>query len=281
MKIILFWTLFFSCQLKAEELKVLTWNVFMLPKPIKFSHQNERTSFIVDHIAKSDYDVVFLQEAFMGSFHRKLRQKTSDVFPFQYYLGKKLISPTIFGSGVYVLSKYPIVETKRTYFKNCAVADCFASKGALFVTIQLPSGKKINFISTHMQAGQFPKRSRIRMKQLHQIRELIDQHHADEIPIVLLGDMNIDAKHEDFSKALEMLDMESLPLEGDLDVTSGFPTVCYKTILDGTKWVDHILTGKSQAIRVTDKKALALTRDIQNRQCPLSDHHAVQAVLSF
>ena len=47
-----------------EKLKVLTWNIYMLPWMVPGNHKRERAYSIVDEIRKSDFDVIVFQEAF-------------------------------------------------------------------------------------------------------------------------------------------------------------------------------------------------------------------------
>lgn len=278
----LFLILFFiTFSVRAEELKVLTWNVFMLPKPIYFSYQKERSDYIIDELLRSDYDLIFLQEAFTGGLHKKLRNRTGKVYGHQYYLKRKFISPTVFGSGVYVLSKYPLTSVQKVYYRACSGADCFASKGALLAEVLLPSGKEIQFVATHLQAGRSDKKRKVRMKQVVRLSDFLAKHSKQDVPQVLLGDINIDGKHDDFTDALERLNMISHPLEGELDYTSGFPIECYKDGSSKTKWVDHILVEKMAPIQVSEKRVKVFKGILDGKECPLSDHHAVEATLSI
>lgn len=270
-----------SFTVRAEQLKVLSWNVFMLPKPIYFSYQGERSELIIDEIMKSDYDLIFLQEAFTGGFHKKLRNRAGKVYSHQYYLKRKFGSATVFGSGVYVLSKYPLTSFEKVFYRSCAGADCFASKGALLTEIRLPSGKEVQFVATHLQAGGSNKRRKVRMKQLARLKDFILKHSRPDVPQVLLGDFNIDNKHEDFATALGILNTNSHPLEGDPDYTSGFPIECYKEERNNTKWVDHILVEKTIPVQVSGKRVKVFTGMLDGKECPLSDHHAIEATLSI
>lgn len=279
-KLILILCLFFSFNTFAEDIKVLTWNVFMLPKPIKFTYQAERTTLIGEELNKGHYDVIFLQEAFPGWFHKHIYQMTKAKYPHQHYLKRPFISHTVFGSGLYVMSKFPIKDKSRVYYSSCRNADCFAAKGLSLITFQLAGGKEIQIGNTHLQAGQNYKSDRIRMKQLNQVKKHLASVAKPGVPQVILGDINIDAKDEDYPKALKLLNMSSTPLEGDIDHSNGFPTLCYNKPGDDEKeWIDHIWISKNSSTGISGKKVKVFSGLINNRQCPLSDHYGVEATL--
>ena len=268
----------------AEDVKVFTWNTFMLPKPIKFSHQSERTDLITDLINKSGDDVIVLQEAFSGDFRAKLNSRTNKRYPYQYYLNRQIFSFDVYGSGVYYLSRYPMKILAHTYYQDCTKADCFASKGTALAEFTLPSGKKFQIAGTHLQAGQKELSHEIRMKQLVQVKSLIAKFEKKGVPQLLIGDLNIDAiSSPDFTRALGLMNMVSGPLEGSLPYSNGFPTICYEKPGDDKKeWLDHIL------MKANESDALVLHRQVRpyigqidGMNCPLSDHWGVEAVLSI
>lgn len=268
----------------AEDVKLLSWNIFMLPKPIKFSHQKERTDLIIKEINNSDFDLIILQEAFAGEFQKKVKKNASKKFPHQYYLKRQNGSLTVYGSGVYYLSRFPINVLKETYFSECAKADCFASKGSPLVEVSLPSGKKIQVASTHLQAGHNDQSSEIRFKQLTQIQMMMLPSIRMGVPQFLIGDLNIDALHgTDYQKALKHLNMTSGPLEGDLQYTNGYPIDCYEKPGDDQKeWIDHIFLFQNNVnVQVASKKVRPFNGMINNKECPLSDHWAVEAVIKL
>jgi len=268
----------------AEEVKVFSWNIFMLPKPIKFSYQIERTDLIIDLVKSSSDDVIVFQEAFSGDFRAKLKDRTAKKYPYQYYLNRKCFSFDVYGSGVYYLSRFPMKILSHTYYKDCTKADCFASKGTAIAEFTLPSGKKFQIAGTHLQAGQKELSHEIRMKQLGQVKAILSGVAKKGIPQFLIGDLNIDAiSSPDYQKALELLDMKSGPLEGDLPYSNGFPITCYQKPGDDKKeWLDHIfLKSNESGAQVFHKQIRPYFGQIDGVDCPLSDHWGVEAILSI
>lgn len=266
----------------AEEVKILSWNVFMLPKPVRFSLQNTRTDLIVEELLKSDADIILLQEAFSGKFKSELKKKSIDKYPYQYYLNRRIPSLKIFGSGLYYMSKHPFEVLERVYFKRCTIADCFAAKGSAVVEVSLPSGRKIQVANTHLQAG--GKNIKIRFKQLAQIKKALASVAAPGVPQILAGDMNIDAlSGNSFERLLSEMDMTSAPLEGEPDYSNGFPTECYsKPGKDGKEWIDHLLlSSQSYGAYVAHKKVIPFSGILKGRECPLSDHWGVETIVQL
>lgn len=273
--------LLFITQAQAGELKILTWNVFMLPKPIKFSLQDERADLMVKEFEKGKYDVIVLQEAFDWKFQARLRRNLSKVYPHQDYLSRKVFSFTVYGSGVYYLSKYPFKKLGHIHYTKCATADCLASKGSSVIELLLPYNKKIHIASTHMQSGGSEKSVNVRLDQLGQLKGLFARTSQQNIPLIFLGDFNINAlKGSEYPRALALLGMTSTPLEGDLGYTNGFPTLCYKKPgSDEKEWIDHIFVKGPAAIK--GKQVVPFFGDIKGKKCALSDHWGVEGVLTF
>lgn len=268
----------------AERLKILTWNVFMLPKPIKFSLQKERTPLIIDKILKNDSDIVFLQEAFHGAFLKEVLKKTSKTYPHQFYLGRQPGSLTVYGSGVYIMSRFPMTILRKVYFDDCAKADCFASKGSFVAEVTMPDGKRLHFAPTHLQSGGKENAEAIRFKQLQDINLIITLGTQNGVPQFLIGDLNIDAlQGEEFHRAISYMNMTSTPLEGEPGHTNGFPVLCYpKPGNDEREWIDHVwLNPMSSNARVISKRALPFHGVLKDQECPLSDHYAVEAVIQI
>ena len=118
-----FFTFFVPAITLSADVRVLSWNVYMLPSPIKNSLQHSRDIAIPELLKDSDYDIMFFQEAFTYKFRQSMIKRLSDKYPHNYYLkGSKFISA--FGSGVFVMSKHPFTVLDKITYKACSGADC-------------------------------------------------------------------------------------------------------------------------------------------------------------
>lgn len=265
---------------QAQEVKLLSWNVFMLPAPIKRSLQSTRTVQIAKSLKHSDYDVVVLQEAFMKSFRHEIKKELHTNYPYRHYLKNNPKFPRIFGSGVYLLSKHPFKVLKQVYFKNCATADCGASKGSFVAEFTLGTGKQFQIAGTHLQAER--KYANVRMKQLKQINDMFQSVQKADVPQMLIGDLNIQDKDPEFQAGLDLLKMDFVRLEGSIDHTGGIKNECYATGGDGvnTYWIDHIWANQLDT-RHFSMQVKPMPFIYKGKSCELSDHHAVEAKITL
>jgi endonuclease/exonuclease/phosphatase family metal-dependent hydrolase len=85
------------------------------------------------------------------------------------------------GYGEAVLSRLPIIETKNNPLPHTPRAE---PRAALEVHVQLPDGRKLVFVGTHLD---HLRDQRNRMMQASRIKELYE---GCELPIILAGDLN-------------------------------------------------------------------------------------------
>jgi endonuclease/exonuclease/phosphatase family metal-dependent hydrolase len=280
MKWILLLSLVLTGQAFAEDLKLLSWNVFMLPSPIKHSLQSTRTREIARVLSEGGHDVIILEEAWTRAFREAVNEKVKAHYPYQHYQRDPILFPRIFGSGVYILSKYPFKVLDHVHFHSCATADCGAAKGSYVVELEMPGGKKVQLAGTHLQAED--KYGHIRMKQLKQIQGMLDKVEKQDVPQFLIGDLNIDVSHKEFTEGQKLLEMDHLQLEGDIHYSGAITNECYHTDGDGVNhnWIDHIWVRGMEA-RNLSMHVRPMTFDYQGKTCWLSDHHAMESIISL
>lgn len=262
----------------AYEFKVLSWNVYMLPKPIKKSLQNTRTKVIAEQLKNTDYDLIFMQEAFTNSFRNTVRRAMKATHPYTYYLKLPSFPYPIFGSGLFVVSKFPLKLIDHVYFRNCTSADCLASKGAAMMELTMPDGQKVQMVNTHLQA--IESAGAIRLKQLGQIHSMTMKRRQRGVPQFLIGDLNIDVKEPQFQMGLALMGMQHAELTGPILWTSGRSNPCYKTG-SGHEWIDHMWFDQYSGISASEMRVRSFDFDYNGKSCPSSDHHAVEAEFYF
>lgn len=261
---------------QAADLRVLTYNTFMLPKPIKFSNQKIREGVIAQALKGQGYDFIFMQEAFTESFRSHAGKVLKKEYPHQYYLGRKL-ALKVFGSGVYVLSKYPFKILDSVYYKECAGADCFARKGSVLIESKLPGGKSVQFSLTHLQA--IGKHSGIRASQLKQIKGMLNKHKRAGVPQFLMGDLNIKATEKEFQAGLDLMGMKHTELTGPIDHTNVIE--CYRDPKSDKKWIDHMWVNAETEFKDSAMQVREVSYEHGGKTCMASDHHAVEGVFTF
>jgi endonuclease/exonuclease/phosphatase family metal-dependent hydrolase len=97
----------------SEEIKILTYNIFLRPYMIKSNeddHKESRMRFIVDMI--KEYQIVCLQEVFDNFTHRRNSfLELAFEIGFKYFAkcpAPSFCEPALIDGGVLILSKFPI-----------------------------------------------------------------------------------------------------------------------------------------------------------------------------
>ena len=272
-------TLLFTVSANASELKLLSWNIFMLPKPIKNSLQKVRSEVIANQLRGSDYDLMFFQEAFTKSFRNKLNSKLGKDFPYTYYLRSDGKIKHVFGSGLFIMSRYPFKVLDKVYFKECTEFDCYASKGSVLIETTLPSGKVLQFAPTHLQSTE--SNGSMRISQLQQMKQMLEKHERSGVAQIIMGDLNIDVVEPEFEQGLEVMEMDYTPLVGPIKSTNARLTDCYKSPGKNVEWIDHFWINKETPLDRSSMRVRDLEFQYKGKTCPSSDHHAVEAIFSF
>ncbi len=176
-----------------EGLKVLSWNVYMLPmklpSPKVKTGQQERTDSIMKLLNNSDYDILVLQEVFDKRIRRRFRAELADEFPYRYgpaFVGKGIKT----NSGLFVASRYPMTVIDSIRFEECKGVDCSGRKGALMIEVE-KDGITYQLMNTHMNSGGGQKFRDVRLKQYVQLyNDLIKKYEKPGVVQLLCGDFN-------------------------------------------------------------------------------------------
>ena len=103
----------FSQQEKESRIKILSWNIQMLPNffspfsELLRKNQKDRLPEIMKYLYKAEYDIVVLQEVFDVNIKRKLKRFLRIKYPYiQMPLGRKIDWKGT--NGIMILSKYPM-----------------------------------------------------------------------------------------------------------------------------------------------------------------------------
>jgi len=191
-----------------HSLKFLSYNLYCLPwiatafSPASCPLSSERSTAFLEHVPS--YDVLALQEVWDP------RYKTLERFAAQnniHVVGSSAPAPTsyfslrLFGGGLMIMSKHPIVDTREVMFDQGSHSDKFVTKGVLYAKIKVGSSF-VHIFNTHLQASygyEFDFNNNpftaIRHRQLKKLAEFVKQVTSnDNYPIMLAGDFNVNAR---------------------------------------------------------------------------------------
>ena len=277
---------------QAASLKVMTYNVWGIPFAAK--HQIQRLIRIGKTLAAMDADIVAIEEAWQGFMTPSGEKETllyRSKFPY-YTKGPGRAHFLGIDSGLMIMSRFPIVETDKEYYRYCGGIDCRARKGMTFARIAVPEIGEVDVYATHTNAGAF---SRVRVTQAGELRDFVQRHSADHSrPIIIMGDMNASATSESLTQLARDLDLRDVHGEfaaqhsdlpqDELDGYSSNPKYNANVPSDSTpECIDHIFFREASGAPLPIRVASASLEFKQKAYLgkPLSDHFAVKGELRF
>jgi len=281
MKYLFFALLFiFSVSLNAKEtkLRVLSWNIKMLPRQYNIAikhHPLKRVKLISDQILADSIDIVCFQELFDTKANKQMKAELSKQFP--YLIGPANETKSIFrlNSGVIFFSRYPIRKLETVEFTDCQEEDCVAKKGALLIEANV-EGKKIQLLGTHMNAAGGEE---VKVRQLIQIRKLIDKHSEKGVPQLICGDFNIKKTNRNlYQMMLDFFKADDCEVDGEIQHTFDPKNndMCSKE-KGGARLIDFMFFRKNETeeARESQKEIRRYRKSWGKNNSDLSDHFAL------
>jgi endonuclease/exonuclease/phosphatase family metal-dependent hydrolase len=264
----------------STSLKILSWNIYMLPYISLFNHNADRAGVIADKLEHSDYQIIVFQEAFSSKCRNVLAKRLAREYPYQYGPANKCILPFRTSSGLWVVSKIPLKQLDRIKFSISRGFDMIARKGAVLFQGEY-KGAPFQLLTTHLQAD---NSHLVREKQCSEIREhLLNQYFNPNIPQLICGDFNIDMDdHVNYQSMLHTLGSNNGEITGDIKVTyDEIDNNLARTALGKKKVIDYILVRNEQWIDRIERKVQTFYARIGHKSSNLSDHYAMEAVIHF
>jgi endonuclease/exonuclease/phosphatase family metal-dependent hydrolase len=158
-------------------------------------HVEIRSKYISSTVLSAQPDIICFQEIFSGSHLRKIAESLTPTHPYRY--APKSLRPKIFGSGLALFSRYPILQCNGSWFKSQLLEESlFAPKGYLSVTLDTGNNGLLEVINSHTTAGgskHHPESSiadRCRQLQLDEMVEFSQQRDASVVHSLIVGDLN-------------------------------------------------------------------------------------------
>ena len=217
-------------------LSVMTYNVKGAPWPVTHGRGRDLRA-IGDRLGQlraggEQPHIVLLQEAFSGDARAIARRAgyrfviagpgpgersamPATAADTRFLAGRSLWrgerSGRLFGSGLLLLSDYPVSQVRRIAFPRfaCAGFDCLANKGALLATVELPGGIAVDVVATHLNSRHSSHVADDRSlyayrRQVALLSDFILGNRNPEHPLIVAGDFNVGAA-ADRGRALDAL----------------------------------------------------------------------------
>ena len=257
---------------------VLTFNAALLPGIIADTDQGERVARMAPHL--TGYDVLVLQEVFVNRWREALLTELADAYPYRSALvGKDGARdlPWRQDGGIVILSRWPIEREATLIFGSvCSGSDCLADKGVAYVALRAGE-RRVHVFGTHAQSIYGADVEEVRATQFGLLREFMEAQDipADE-PVLIVGDLNVDAYTPELARLLELLEATWPPLVRARRYSWDPIRNAYAG--GAPAWLDYVLVADGHATPI-----LAWNRAVRLRDgdLDLSDHFAVQGRLVF
>ncbi|KAI9322714.1 Endonuclease/exonuclease/phosphatase [Dichotomocladium elegans] len=176
-----------------SELSVLTlncWGLWLVSKKREF-----RLRAIADAISAQDaYDIVTLQELWVQKDFEYLKQQTRGTLPYAKYFYSGAM-----GSGLAILSRFPIVATNYTQYTLAGRplkifhGDFYVGKGFALASVEHPDIGIVDVFTTHLHAGYGADDTEYEGHRLSESWELAHSVRASAAQgrqVILTGDFN-------------------------------------------------------------------------------------------
>jgi endonuclease/exonuclease/phosphatase family metal-dependent hydrolase len=182
------------CQAAAPAvLRILTWNIFMMPAWIHESPRNEpRGAAIGATLREQDLDVICLQKAFDRGARDSLARALGGDYAYRYGPINDRTGVEING-GVWVLSRRPLIDYREIEFRDCGSVECFSRKGAMLLSGRC-GPTPFRLVVTHLQGEEGPrfteKNQRVRLDQMRAVQaQLVQPNLEPGVPFLICGDL--------------------------------------------------------------------------------------------
>lgn len=262
------------------QLKILTWNIYMLPH-CSLVHKNcMRARIIANQLCFSDFDLIVFEEAFDTRARWILQRKLRNAYPYMYGPANMPLLPVRTNSGVWVVSKIPLTLIDQIEFTHKFGIDAMARKGAVMFEGNW-KGQDFQLVCTHLQAN---SPDNIRREQCKEIAlRLLSKNTKANVPQILCGDFNIQSDDpENYQYMLHTLDAENGTIDGDINTSFDEIDNTLARKANGKKqMIDYVLVRNGSLFNNIHRKISVLRASGNNRIKDLSDHYGVEALVEF
>lgn len=145
--------------LERKEIKLLTYNIFLRPPPVKNNENDWKDERLSDFVKQlENFDIICLQEMFGTLSSRRHEMiKYANKCGFFFYVevpAPSFFSKSLVDAGLLILSRFPIVESEFRPFKYTVLNCALCQKGVLYSKIKIRNANLLIF-DLHLQASYF------------------------------------------------------------------------------------------------------------------------------
>lgn len=265
---------------KKTSVQVVSWNIQMLPNALGLfsaalrKKQRIRAPWIINHCIKASYDVIVFQEVFDKDIKRKLKKELKAAYPYQ--IDTRITKGRLTSNGIFIVSRIPMKYVDHVIYEKGAHEDAWAAKGCTLVELE-KEGKKFQIAGTHLQSGSSEAAQKYRGLQYQDIRNLLDKHRDETLPVLVMGDMNTrKADVPKYTQMIETIGVKDFPLDEENPYT----------IDSLNSWNQHeqgiqldyiFLQARTTQTSIQEQKVLRLKERHKGKEIDLADHYGIVA----
>ena len=264
----------------SNQLKILTWNIYMLPYCSLVHGNCKRARMIADQLSGSDYDIIVFQEAFNLRARSILRRKLKQSFPNMYGPANMPLFSFRFNSGVWIISKVPLDKIEEIEYNHRCGMDAFARKGAVMFEGNW-NGQIFQLVGTHLNSD---GPDSIRHGQcMEMTNKILKKHYKEQVPQIVCGDFNIEtADQANYHYMINTLEAENGDFSGNIQTSFDEIDNSLAKRENGRKqMIDYVLIRNSKFFQSVKRKIAVRRAPEHHRFKDLSDHYGVEAILEF
>jgi endonuclease/exonuclease/phosphatase family metal-dependent hydrolase len=271
---------------KGGQIKIITWNIYMLPHLFVHTGQAQRAVEIANVLKDQDADVIVFEEAFDNKARNIIRDSLKAYFPYESGdPGRNSKWKT--SCGVWIISKVPIEVVKQIYFKEANGSDRLATKGAILVEGQ-KNGFCFQLVGTHLQSDLNSGKNvqPIRDKQYAEIKkQLLEPYSQEKIPQFIAGDFN--TIHDDsvcYNPMVDTLKFTQCELQGSRCYSYDYTQNDLVVLVPNNRpqLIDYLFySAPAQQKLKGSMQIVVFSKRWSDKHKDLSDHFAISGVFSY
>lgn len=271
---------------KGGQLKIITWNIYMLPHLLVHTGQIQRALEIANVLKGQDADIIVFEEAFDNKARNIIRNNLKAYFPYESGDPRKN-SKWKTSCGVWIVSKVPIEVVKQIFFKEANGSDRLATKGAILVEGQ-KDGFCFQLVGTHLQSDLNSGKNvqPLRDKQYAEIKtQLLEPYSHENIPQFIAGDFN--TIHDDslcYSHMVNTLKFTPCALQGDRTFSYDYSQNDLVVLVPDNRpqLIDYLFYSAPKEDNLRGSMQIVVfSKKWNDKHKDLSDHFAVSGVFKY
>jgi endonuclease/exonuclease/phosphatase family metal-dependent hydrolase len=223
------------------QLKVLTWNIQMLPAllgPFSASLrklQYVRAPWIVEYLNGQDCDVICLQEVFDQKAFGILKQGLQQKYPYMVF--PQYASPfRALSNGVLFVSRVPIRYVDYAAYPGLRRIEWWTSKGCTLIE-GVKDGLHFQMAGTHFPTG----RQTGKDAAVAAIHDRLLPERKSHVPFIALGDFNTNKGSPEYDRLLSALEVHDGTIDDPRPYTNDPDNTWKRGEGKTLKLIDHVL----------------------------------------